>query len=62
MNYDRLPKSEHKKVIEYVEQNKMKELLAIHDKYKLTKYHYGCCDLNGLMTHFKHGIEQGLIK
>lgn len=62
MYYERLPKEEHKRVIELVEQVKLKELLEIHNKYKLTKYNYNCCDLYGMLDWYRHGIANGQIK
>lgn len=62
MNIERLPKIEHKKVIEMVEKFDYKGLLLIHNKYKLTDWNYDCCGEEFLYEHFKDAVNTGKIK
>lgn len=61
MDFQKIPKELHARIIQLVNENKLPELLLIHDQYKLTQYDYGCCTLEGLLNWFKHGIEIGAI-
>ena len=59
-DFEKLPKSEHARVIKLYNLGKWRDLAAIHDKYQLSNYSY-CCDLSGIKTWYLFGIQSGKI-
>lgn len=62
MYYEKIPIELHAIIIESVEKKDYRKLLMIHNEYKLTNFNYTCCGIDGLVEHYKHGIEIGAIK
>jgi len=60
-DWSRLPVEKHTEVIELVDKEKRKELLIIHEHYKLSGFDYGCCELTSLLNRFRDAIDNGLI-
>lgn len=60
-DFSKLPESEHARVIDLFNRERWRELANIHDQYRLSNYSY-CCDLSGIKTWFRYGIERGEIK
>ncbi len=60
-SFDRLPQSEHARVIELFEAKNWGELMVIHNQYFLSANVY-CCDVAPIRRHFGWAIEQGIIK
>lgn len=60
-DWAKLPKHMHASVIDLVAQTKTKELLKIHDHFKLSGYDYGCCGASGMYVHFRAAISKGII-
>lgn len=60
-DFSRLPKKKHKEAIEAVKERNIVRLKKLHDQYKLSTFDYKCCGLDGLITWFTHGIENGEI-
>lgn len=60
-DFDKLPESEHKRVIELIEREAWRELITIHDQYNLSPYTY-CCDIEGLKKWWRYGVDTGKIK
>jgi hypothetical protein len=60
-DFSRLPESEHGAVVTALDSGDIRTLIDIHDKYKLSPWSY-CCDHNGLINWFNHGITTGAIK
>lgn len=44
-----------------LEENDLIGLIKIHDQFKLTQWKYTCCGIDGLIIHYKYGIEIGKI-
>ena len=55
----RLPESEYENMISYFEQDRLPEMLELHDKYKLSSHGY-CCgkSLDGLKKWIEYGIKE----
>jgi len=52
------------KVIDFkllVYSNMKKEVLKMHDEYKLSSYNFACCNLSDLIMHCENAINKGLI-
>lgn len=62
MDYSKIPKRLHKKIIEAVNEKDYQLLLIIHNEYKLTNFNYNCCELDGMLKHYQNGIDVGAIK
>jgi hypothetical protein len=60
-NFDLLPDIEHENVLQLFNEQNWGELMAIHNKYKLSPNHY-CCDAGPVRRWFEWGINQGHIK
>jgi len=59
-HFDRLPDEEKEKVKANMHDKKF--LLKIHDKYKLSNYHYSlCCGIDQMVDWYKWGIKEGKI-
>ena len=61
-NWDKLPKDEVSNFIELVKADKKKEVLAIHNKYKLSTYNFGCCSTSALINHSLNAIRLGKLR
>lgn len=61
-NWGRLPVELHADVIVMVDKEQRKELLKVHNQYKLSTYDYGCCELTSLLNRFRDAIDNGDIK
>ena len=59
-DFGRLPVSEHRAVLDALQNGDVRALIAIHDKYELSPYNY-CCSHAGLLAWFEHGIKTGAI-
>lgn len=60
-DFEKLPKSEHARVIDMVQAGQWKELIEVHDRYELSPYTY-CCEIEGLKKWYRWAIENGKIK
>ena len=59
-DFDKLPKSEHKRVIDLLNAGQYLELVQIHDQYQLSNWQY-CCDTDSVARWFAQGIKEGKI-
>lgn len=57
MDYTKIPIEMRAEVREWISNNDQRKLLELHDKYKLTEYKYGCCNMDGLMAFYLHGLQ-----
>jgi hypothetical protein len=57
----KLPESEYENWIDLVDSHKWAELIALHDKYELSGYRYGCCNTDGFIKWAKY-IKAWIIK
>lgn len=60
-NFEKLPESEHPKVLELLGQCDEAGLTEIHNRYNLSPFDY-CCDLEPVVRHFRWAVSEGLIK
>jgi len=60
-DWSKLPKEEHEAAIEAYSYGRWSVLRQLHDKYSLSPYSY-CCDTKGIINHFKHAIENGILQ
>lgn len=61
MDYTKIPDELREDVRNWIRGNKISELLDLHDRYKLSEYKYGCCNYEGMMTWYRHGLNTGQI-
>ncbi len=59
-DFDKLPKSEHKRVIDLLNNGQYLELVQVHDQYQLSNWQY-CCDTDSVARWFAQGIKEGKI-
>lgn len=59
-DFSKLPASEHERVVSLVNAGGWRELVEIHDRYKLSPYTY-CCDISGLKNWYFWAIKTGVI-
>lgn len=59
-NFDKLPKSEHKRVIELYSRQQWGALMDIHNQYGLSDASF-CCDYKPAKSWFGWAIENGII-
>jgi len=60
-DFSKLPPQEHARVAQLVRAGQWKELVEIHDRYRLSPYSY-CCEIEGLKAWYRHGVQSGQIK
>ena len=60
-DFSRLPKEEHKNVLQLFAANEWAALVDIHDKYQLSANTY-CCDMGPVKQGYKYAIDKGLIE
>ena len=62
-DFTKLPSSEYQNVVDALAAGRLWDLVAIHDKYRLSEFSYCCSNiLTGVKKWFEYGIETEQIQ
>lgn len=59
-DFTKLPKAQYNRAIKAYNENRRRELMAIHNEFDLSPAYY-CCDSRPAVRWFKYAIENGII-